>query len=83
MTESFIFCDNEYYKEHNGVAKGSALGPTLANIFLCAWNSLAWEKDMMITLFYFFKISVKLENSNTTLTSNMPILNLPLWDWDE
>ena len=36
MTESFIFSDNKYYKEQNGVAVGSALGSTLANIFLCA-----------------------------------------------
>ena len=33
MTESFILFDNEYYEQHDGVAIGSPLGPTFANIF--------------------------------------------------
>ena len=35
MTESFILFDNEYYRQHNGVAIGSPLEPTFANISLC------------------------------------------------
>ena len=27
MTESFILFDNEYYRQHDGVAMGSPLGP--------------------------------------------------------
>ena len=34
-TESFILFDGEYYQQIDGVAMGSPLGPTLANIFLC------------------------------------------------
>ena len=30
----FIF-DDKYYKQKDGVAMGSPLGPTLANVFLC------------------------------------------------
>ena len=35
MSESLILCDQEFYKQHDGVAMGSSLGPTLANSFLC------------------------------------------------
>ena len=40
MTESFILFDNEYYKQHDGVAMDSPLGPTFANIFLCVHKIL-------------------------------------------
>ena len=33
--ESFILFNGQYYKQIDGVAMGSPLGPTLANIFLC------------------------------------------------
>ena len=35
MSESLILFDQEFYKQHDGVAMGSTLGPTLANVFLC------------------------------------------------
>ena len=35
MSESFISFDQEFYKKHDGVAMGSPLVPTLANISLC------------------------------------------------
>ena len=35
MSESLILFDQELYKQHDGVAMGSPLGPTLANVFLC------------------------------------------------
>ena len=35
MSESLILFDQEFYKQHDGVAMGSPLGPTLANAFLC------------------------------------------------
>ena len=35
MTESFISFDNEYHRQHAGVAMGYPLRPTFANIFLC------------------------------------------------
>ena len=44
MTESFILFDNEYYEQHDGVAMGSPLGPTFANIFLCVHEILWLEK---------------------------------------
>ena len=44
MTESFILFDNEYFEQHDGVAMGSPLGPTFANIFLCVHEILLLEK---------------------------------------
>ena len=35
MSESLILFDQEFYKQHDGVAMGSLLGPMLANVFLC------------------------------------------------
>ena len=33
--DSFFIFDGKYYKLKDGVAVGSPLGPTLANVFLC------------------------------------------------
>ena len=33
--ESFFIFDKNFYKQLDGVAMGSPLGPTLANAFLC------------------------------------------------
>ena len=35
MSESLILFDQIFYKQHDGVAMGSPLGPTLANVSLC------------------------------------------------
>ena len=35
MSESLILFDQEFYKQHDGVAMGYSLGTTLANAFLC------------------------------------------------
>ena len=35
MSESLTLFDQEFYKQHDGVAMGFPLGPTLANVFLC------------------------------------------------
>ena len=65
---------------------GSPLGLTFANIIVCIREILWLEKcppefrqgGMLMTLFCFFKMSIKLKNSKITLTSNMLILSLPL-----
>ena len=44
MTESFILFDNEYYRQHDGIATSSPLGPTFANTFLCVHEILWLEK---------------------------------------
>ena len=35
MSESLILFDQEFSKQHDRVAMGSSLGPTLFNVFLC------------------------------------------------
>ena len=37
--ESFFMFNNKYYKQVDGVAMGSSLGPALANIFMCGFES--------------------------------------------
>ena len=42
--ESFFLFNNKYYKQVDGVAMGSPLGPALANIFMCSFES-KWLQD--------------------------------------
>ena len=42
--ESFFMFNNKYYKQVDGVAMGSPLGPALANIFMCNFES-KWLRD--------------------------------------
>ena len=42
--ENFILFDQKYYSQIDGVAMGSPLGPTLANIFLC-YHETTWLKN--------------------------------------
>ena len=44
LKESIILFDNKYYSQIDGVAMGSPLGPTLANIFLC-YHESNWLKN--------------------------------------
>ena len=44
MSESLILFDQELYKQHDGVAMGSPLGPTLANVFLC-YHEKIWLQN--------------------------------------
>ena len=42
--ETFFMFNNKYYKQVDGVAMGSPLGPALANIFMCRFES-KWLRD--------------------------------------
>ena len=42
--ETFFMFNNKYYKQVDGVAMGSPLGPALANIFMCSFES-KWFQD--------------------------------------
>ena len=44
IKESFVIFNNKYYKQLDGVAIGSPLGPALANIFMCSFES-KWLGD--------------------------------------
>ena len=44
MSESLTLFDQEFYKQHDGVAMGSPLGPTLANVFLC-YHEKIWLQN--------------------------------------
>ena len=39
IKETFFMFNNKYYKQVDGVAMGSPLGPALANIFMCSFES--------------------------------------------
>ena len=45
--DSFFIFDGKYYKQKDGVAMGSLLGPTLANVFLCHFKE-QWMSDCPI-----------------------------------
>ena len=42
--ETFFMFNNKYYKQVDGVAMGSPLGPALANIFMCSFEN-KWLRD--------------------------------------
>ena len=42
--ESFFMFDNKFYKQIDGVARGSPLGPALTNSFMCSFEN-KWLKD--------------------------------------
>ena len=42
--ETFFMFNNKYYKQVDGVAMGSPLGPVLANVFMCNFES-KWPRD--------------------------------------
>ena len=42
--ESFFTFNNKYYKQVDGASMGSPLGPALANIFMCSFES-KWLRD--------------------------------------
>ena len=44
MSESLILFDQQFYKQHDGVAMGSPLGSTLANVFLC-YHERIWLQN--------------------------------------
>ena len=43
-SESLILFDQEFYKQHDGVAMGSPLAPTLANVFIC-YHEKIWLQN--------------------------------------
>ena len=43
VKNSFFLFNGTYYEQLDGVAMGSPLGPTIANIFLCHWEEI-WIK---------------------------------------
>ena len=43
VKNSFFLFNGTYYEQIDGVAMGSPLGPTIANIFLCHWEEI-WIK---------------------------------------
>ena len=43
MFESFFIFDGKFYKQCDGVAMGSPLGPTLANVFMCHFENIWLE----------------------------------------
>ena len=47
MSESLVLFGGEYYKQVDGVAMGSPLGPTFANVFLCFYEQI-WLENCLV-----------------------------------
>ena len=43
MFESFFIFDGKFYEQCDGIAMGSPLGPTLANVFMCHFENIWLE----------------------------------------
>ena len=43
MFKSFLILDRKFYEQCDGVAMGSLLGPTLANVFMRCFESICLE----------------------------------------
>ena len=89
FSESLALFDCEYYKQIDGVAMGSSLGPTLPIFFLFIMNkfgskivlvdlNLSFVKDMLITPSCYFNQEIILKNSDATLIANILTLSLHL-----
>ena len=88
MSESFVLLDGEYYKQIAGVAMGSTLGPTFANIFLiyhgqiwlkncsCEFKLVIYERYVDHT--FLFQSKDHLEQIHCYLIANILILSLHL-----
>ena len=80
MFESFIF-DGKFYEQCDGVAMGSPLGPTLANVFCAILKTFAWKTVLPISNqlftedslihFYSFKQRIVLKSLKTISTNNI------------
>ena len=79
--ESFFMFNNKFYKQIDGVAMESPLGPALANIFLsnfenkwlkdCPHRSLSSIDGMLMIYLYCFPVSIKqksLKSPNTNFS---------------
>ena len=44
VKDSLLIFNGKYYVQRDGVAMGSPLGPTLANVFLCYWEEIWLQK---------------------------------------
>ena len=49
MAEPLILFYQEFHKKHDGVAMGSPLGPTLANVLLCYHENI-WLQNFLLNL---------------------------------
>ena len=89
LSEPLILFNNEYYKQIDGIAMGSPLGPTLADIFLsyyeqiwlknCPYDlNLSLMKDMLMTPSCYFDQKIILKNFEVSLIANILILSLHL-----
>ena len=84
--ESFILFNGQYYQQIDGVAMGSPIGPTLANIFLCyheeKWLSNCptdfkplYYKRFVDDVFVLFKDSSHISLFKTFMNDQHPSMN--------
>ena len=84
MFESFFIFDGKFYQQCDGVAMGSPLGPTLANIFMFHFENIWFENcpahpnqffidDSLIIHFDHSEQRIMLQSLNSISTNNMKI----------
>ena len=73
MFKSFYIFHGKFYEQCDGVAIGSPLGPTLANFFMCHFETFGWKTARVISNqlfidgllmihFYYFDQRITLRN---------------------
>ena len=85
MSESLVLFDGEYYKQIDGVAMGSPLGATFANIFLSYYKQIClkncpceFKPVIYKTHSCYFDQKITLKIFDVTLISNILISSLHL-----
>ena len=87
MFESFFIFDGKFYEQCDGVAMGSPLGPTLANVFMCHFENIWLEncpayfkpivyRRFVDDTFYSFEQKVMLKSLKVISTNKIKTKNL-------
>ena len=76
IKETFFMFNNKYYKQVDGVAMGSPLGPALADTFICSfeskWSNLCSIDVILMIYLYCFLLLIMQMNLGSICHLNIP-----------